>query len=113
MLSKQEKIILKVLGDLKGDSNPDEIAKISELPDVAVMRTLLYLSSKELVIVDEKGISNLLLTKEGKTSLSNGLIEKIFIKGIKDKLPLNELGLSEEERNIAIGMERKNGWISI
>jgi phenylalanyl-tRNA synthetase alpha chain len=113
MLSKQEKIILKVLGDLEGDSNPEEIAKISELPDVAVMRTLLYLSSKELVIVDEKGISNLLLTNEGKTSLSNGLIEKIFIKGIKDKLSLNELGLSEEERNIAIGIARRNGWIAI
>ena len=88
MLSKQEKIILKVLGDLNGESNPEEIAKISELPEVAVMRTLLYLSSKELVIVDEKGVSNLILTNEGKTSLANGLIEKIFIKGIKNKLPL-------------------------
>jgi len=113
MLSKQEKIILKVLGDLKRESNPEEIARISELPEVAVMRTLLYLTSKEFVIVDEKGVSNLLLTNEGKTSLANGLIEKILIKGINDKLPLGEIRLSEEERNIAIGMARRNGWISI
>jgi phenylalanyl-tRNA synthetase alpha chain len=113
MLSKQEKIILKVLGNLKGESNPEEIANISMLPEVAVMRTLLYLSSKNLVTVDEKGVSSLILSKEGKTSIEKGLIEKIFVKGIKDKIPLNEIELSEEERNIAIGMARRNGWISI
>lgn len=113
MLSRQEKIILKSLGELNGESNPSEIAKISELPEVAVMRTLLYLSSKNLVKVEEKDISHLVLTKEGKNSLTNGLIEKIFIKGIKDKLPLDQIEISEEEKNIAIGMSRKNGWIAI
>jgi len=113
MLSKQEKIILGVLNDLNGESNPDEISKISKLPEVAVMRTLLYLSSKNLVLVDEKGVSNFILTNEGKTSISKGLIEKIFIKAILDNIPLNNIELSEEERNIAIGVARRNGWISI
>ena len=113
MLSKQEKIILGVLNDLNGESNPEEISKISKLPEVAVMRTLLYLSSKNLVLVDEKGVSNFILTNEGKTSISKGLIEKIFIKAILDNLPLNKIELSEEERNIAIGIARRNGWISI
>ncbi|NYT13898.1 MAG: phenylalanine--tRNA ligase subunit alpha [Candidatus Methanofastidiosa archaeon] len=113
MLSKQEKIILKTLGSLKGESNPEEIASISNLPEVAVMRTLLYLSSKNLVIVDEKAVSNLVLSKEGKKSIEKGLIEKIFVRSINDKISLNEIGLSEEERNIAIGMARRNGWISI
>lgn len=113
MLSRQEKIILKTLGELNGESNPSEISTKSELPEVAVMRTLLYLSSKELVRVEEKTLSNLILTKEGETSLKKGLIEKLLIKGINDKLPLNEFGLSEEEKNIAIGMARKNGWITI
>ena len=109
MLSKQEKIILGVLNDLNGESNPEEISKISKLPEVAVMRTLLYLSSKNLVLVDEKGVSNFILTNEGKTSISKGLIEKIFIKAILDNLPLNKIELSEEERNIAIGIARRNG----
>ncbi len=113
MLSKQEKIILKVLGELGGESTPSEIAKFSELPEVAVMRSLLYLSSKNLATVEEKKISNLILTKEGKKSLTNGLIEKIFIKSIKDKNKPNEVELSEEERKIAIGIARRNAWISI
>ena len=54
MLSKQEKIILKLLGELNGESNPEEIANTSNLPEVAVMRTLLYLSSKNLVIVEKR-----------------------------------------------------------
>ncbi|KYC44568.1 MAG: Phenylalanine--tRNA ligase alpha subunit [Candidatus Methanofastidiosum methylothiophilum] len=113
MLSKQEKIILKVLGDLEGNSTPEEIAKLSGLPEVAVMRTLLYLSSKKLVLVDEKAIASLALTKEGEKSLDEGLIEKILIKGIKENIPLSKIELTEEERNIAIGIARRNGWISI
>lgn len=113
MLSKQEKIILKLLGELNGESNPEEIAKTSNLPEVAVMRTLLYLSSKNLVIVEEKNVSNLFLTEDGQKSITNGLIEKIFIKGLKEKIPISKIQLSEEEKNIAIGIARKNGWISI
>lgn len=113
MLSKQEKIILKLLGELNGESNPEEIANISNLPEVAVMRTLLYLSSKDLVVVDERNISNLILTEDGQKSITNGLIEKIFIKGLKEKIPISKVQLSEEEKNIAIGIARKNGWISI
>lgn len=66
MLSRQEKVILKSLGELDGESTPSEIAKISELPEVAVMRTLLYLSSKNLVKVEEKDVYHLILTNEGK-----------------------------------------------
>ncbi|HNZ87460.1 MAG TPA: phenylalanine--tRNA ligase subunit alpha [Methanofastidiosum sp.] len=113
MLSRQEKVILKSLGELDGESTPSEIAKISELPEVAVMRTLLYLSSKNLVKVEEKDVYHLILTNEGKNSLDNGLIEKIFIRGIHDRIPLNQIGISEEEKNIAIGMSKKNGWINI
>ena len=113
MLSKQEKIILKLLGELNGESNPEEIANTSNLPEVAVMRTLLYLSSKNLVIVEEKNVSNLFLTEDGQKSITNGLIEKIFIKGLKEKIPISKIQLSEEEKNIAIGIARKNGWISI
>ena len=38
---KARKIILKLLGELNGESNPEEIANTSNLPEVAVMRTLL------------------------------------------------------------------------
>lgn len=113
MLSKQEKIVLKILSDLGGESTPSEIAKTSELPEVAVMRSLLYLSSKSLTIVEEETISNFILTNDGKKSLANGLIEKKFIKSLKEEVPLNQIELSEEERNIAIGIARRNGWINI
>ncbi|NMC76654.1 MAG: phenylalanine--tRNA ligase subunit alpha [Candidatus Methanofastidiosa archaeon] len=113
MLSRQEKIILKTLGEIGGESTPSHISDISQLPEVAVMRTLLYLSSKDLVKVEEKSYSKYILTNEGITSLTKGLIEKVLIKGILDNKSLDKIDISEEEKNIAIGMARKNGWINI
>lgn len=108
MLSLHEKKILIALKDSKKDST-ENIAKKTELDEVAVMRASLWLSSKNMVKIEEKTEKIVEITEEGK-NLSRELPERELLKKIGNGAFLDQLDLKD---GIALGWLKKRNWAII
>jgi len=108
MLSLHEKKILIALKDSKKDSI-ENIAKKTELDEVAVMRASLWLSSKNMVKIEEKTEKIVEITEEGK-NLSRELPERELLKKIGNGAFLDQLDLKD---GIALGWLKKRNWAII
>lgn len=118
-LSNIEKETLIALS-LEEFKTVQETSKASGLPTDSVRRALEWLAEKELVELTEEKDEQIVLTQIGKSSLSKALPEKLFIealqqqggKGTLDKV-YKQSQLNRPEFNVAMGIARKNGWISM
>ncbi|MBN2250595.1 MAG: phenylalanine--tRNA ligase subunit alpha [Candidatus Altiarchaeota archaeon] len=110
-LHPHEARILKVL---KEKSSPEDIAKEADIPLDAVMRASSWLSTKNLVKIEEKIIEEVALDKEGFIYAKKGLPERRVIESIKDKASMEDLKkkFGVFETNIALGwLNRKKQGI--
>jgi len=97
-----------------------EIGEKSGLGIDSVRRAISWLSEKKLVEVSEQKQERLQLTQIGKSSLRKALPERLFVEALRDlggKAFLEEVfkksQLNRPEFNVAMGIARKNAWISI
>ncbi|MFA4855206.1 MAG: phenylalanine--tRNA ligase subunit alpha [archaeon] len=98
----------------------EEIAKRSGLPIDSVRRSLEWLKEKAFIDVSEEKSEEIVLTAVGKSSLGKALPERLFAEALQQ---LNGKGsledvfkksqLNRPEFNVAMGLAKKNAWISI
>lgn len=118
-LSEIERTCILVLKDGK-KRQIYELAAETKLPLDSVRRVAQWLNEKELILITKEENVALGLTQAGRSSLSKGLPEKMFIEAIVKnggKAELNQLKkesmLNEPEFNVAMGIAKRNAWISI
>jgi len=118
-LSEIEKRALKAL-DGTGFRTVSEIGQDSGLPIDSVRRALEWLKEKELIELVEEKEEKLALTAIGKSSLRKALPERLFMEALQElggKGSLEEVyrksQLNRPELNVAMGLAKKNAWISI
>lgn len=104
---------IKVLKSLKKESSPEEISKSSGLELDAVMRASAWLSTKELVKVDDEIIERVTLTEEGKRYVKTGLPERRILDAIDKEGNINDLKIEKAETNIGLGWLRKKGQATL
>jgi phenylalanyl-tRNA synthetase alpha chain len=99
----------KILKILKKKAEIDEVAEKTSLDLNAVNRTLSWLSTKDLVKIEEKVIKEISLGEEGKLYADKGLPERRIIRIIGKKGEFRKLRgkLSKEEVTIGLGWLRK------
>lgn len=100
-----------ILKTLKETSTPEEIAKKSDLPVDAVMRASSWLSTKNLVKIEEELSEEITLDREGIKYASEGLPERRLIAAAKENNDMGALrgALEGPEFNIALGWVSKKG----
>ncbi len=118
-LSDIERTTLRKLEATK----PQTIEQLSDetrLHIDSVRRAVNWLSEKKLATTHQTEQSQFSLTQAGKSSITNGLPEKLFIEAISDsggKASLEDAykksQLNRPEFNAAMGLAKKNAWISI
>ncbi len=108
MLSLHEKKVLIALKENKEES-VENTAKRANLDEVAVMRAALWLSSKNLIKIEEK-IERIVKITDGGKKLSTTLPERDVLKKIGKGIFLDELHL---ESGIALGWLKKRDWARI
>lgn len=98
----------------------DEIASRTKLNTDSVRRSAAWLSEKKLAILETSKTEKISLTQAGKSSLSNGLPEKLFVealvvlgKNASLEQAYQKSQLNRPEFNAAMGLAKKNAWISI
>ncbi len=118
-LSDIEKQAMKAM-QLQDFKAPEQIAKESGLQIDSVRRALGWLAEKKLIETREQKEKALKLSQMGKSSLSKGLPERMFIRAIADKggkASLQEVQKKSElntpELNAAMGLAKHNAWVSI
>ncbi|MDO8625020.1 MAG: phenylalanine--tRNA ligase subunit alpha [Candidatus Diapherotrites archaeon] len=118
-LSDIERKTLAALTDTKPHAL-DEIADDSGLPLDSVRRAVAWLSEKKLIQTRTNSTTKWRLSAAGNSSLSNGLPEKLFIEALQSlggKANLEQVyqksQLNRPEFNAAMGLAKKNAWISI
>jgi len=113
-LSASEK---KVLRFVKKKSSLLDIVENTGLKEIVVMRSLQWLSNKDLVVLEKKDVNVLVLGKNGLIYVSKGLPEHLFLKTLvdKDEVSIGDLSkvISREEINACTGLLKKDGFISI
>ena len=117
-LSEIEKQSLRALS-VSDFKTAEEIAAKSGIPADSARRAISWLNEKELIELQEQKATELKLTQMGKSSLSKGLPEKIFMRALKElggKAELSEVQkksqLNTPELNAAMGLAKRNAWIS-
>ncbi|MCD6467416.1 MAG: phenylalanine--tRNA ligase subunit alpha, partial [Methanomicrobia archaeon] len=108
MLSLHEKKVLIALRENKEDS-VENTAERAGLDEVAVMRAALWLSSKNLIKIEEKTEKIVKITDEGR-KLSKKLPEREILRKIGKGIFLDQMHL---ENGIALGWLKKRGWARI
>ena len=99
---------IKILRILRKKSTPEEITEKIGIPLDAVMRTSSWLSTKNLIEIQEKITEDISLGKEGELYAVKGLPERQVMKLIRDEGRISGLKgkLKKEEITIAVG------WLS-
>lgn len=99
---------------------PEEIAEKSSMPIDSVRRALEWLKEKALIELTEEREETLSLTAIGKSSLRKALPERLFVEALQElggKASLEQVykksQLNRPEFNVAIGLAKRNAWISI
>ncbi len=117
LIDKLHPLERKVLPALEKTSSFSEIAQLSELKKVEVMRALQWLENKKLVIINDESAEMVSLGANGKKYLKKGLPERRLLDCIDDEMLLSSLsekaGVSKDEINITIGVLRKRAAIEI
>ncbi|MCX6798651.1 MAG: phenylalanine--tRNA ligase subunit alpha [Candidatus Diapherotrites archaeon] len=118
-LSGIERKTLAVL-DTGAWLSPEEIAAKAGIPVDSARRAVQWLREKGLIELDEKKTENLHLSAMGKTSLRNGLPERLFVEALQalgGSASLEQLkkksSLNSPELNVAMGIAKKNAWVSV
>ncbi|MDD5147938.1 MAG: phenylalanine--tRNA ligase subunit alpha [Candidatus ainarchaeum sp.] len=118
-LSEIEKKALKALDSGK-EFGFDEIAEKSSLQIDSVRRALAWLAEKKLADISEDRKKQAGLTEKGRKYFGKGMPEEIFLNalekigGTADFSELREKsGLSKEEFNFALGINKKKNFIVI
>jgi phenylalanyl-tRNA synthetase alpha chain len=107
----------RVLPVLERCRTPEEISAVTKLKEVEVMRALQWLEKKSAVEVRTELKNLVVLDKNGRLYLSQGLPERRFLNALKaeSELPVPKIAqktkLSAEEVNICIGTLRKKAAI--
>ncbi len=113
-LSENEK---KVLLTIKQNTSLKHIISETSLDEIVVMRSLQWLSNKELVSLTKDESVVISLGRNGKTYLKSGLPEHLFLKELikQDEISLSDLTktISREEINACVGILKKTGMITI
>ena len=117
VIDKLHPLERKVIPHIKEGLSFDEIANVSELSKVEIMRALQWLENKGVVKLEEITGEFIVLGTNGKKYLKKGLPERRFLNAIDDEVQLSKLSeltdLSKEEINITIGVLRKRAAIQI
>jgi len=106
----------RVLPEIQNHPTVQELSTVTGLKDVEVVRALQWLENKGAVKVDTTAQEYVVLDKNGKKYLKEGLPERQFLKTLSDK-PLTlkqlkkEIGLSSDELNICLGLLRRKSAI--
>ena len=108
----------EILPILDKHNDIEEIARITNIKEVAVNRALKWLENKELAKVEEFSLELVRLDTNGKKYLEEGLPEKNLLLALRNKeLTVNqakkETNLTNDEINAAIGTLRKRNLIFI
>lgn len=108
----------KVLPALKAHRTVADIAGVTGLKDVEVVRALQWLENKKLVTVSVQPQEIVQLGKNGRAYKTKGLPERRFLESLNGKeLYLDQIskksGLSNEELNASIGVLRGKGLIML
>ncbi|NTV22958.1 MAG: phenylalanine--tRNA ligase subunit alpha [Nanoarchaeota archaeon] len=106
----------KVLPHIVNHSSISELAKVSGLQEVEVMRACQWLENRALLTIKSEEADVIDLDINGHEYRKKGLPERIFLKAIAEKPhTMSELSkkLSGEEINICIGQLRRIGAIEI
>jgi phenylalanyl-tRNA synthetase alpha chain len=118
-LSSIEKSLLAVLKD-STFTGIEKLAKEANLNIDSARRAAEWLREKGLAELREVPVETLGLTAAGSSSFSKGLPEKMFVEAISARGGRAELGelkkeshLNMPEFNAAMGIAKKNAWISI
>jgi len=114
-----ERAVLSVLKDGRKISLSELVAK-TRLPEASVSRSLLWLSSKGYVKIEDYKRTLISLGSEGKLFLKMGFPERILVESIikyGGRLPLEKVTIfstrDKGEVNIALGWARRKGWLQI
>jgi len=100
---------LKILKVLKKKATPEEIAEKSSLPLDAVMRATSWLSTKNLIKVEEKLYEEISLDDEGKIYAKKGLPERQVIELAEKDAGKIQAKVGKKEFGIAVGwLKKKN-----
>ncbi|RLI94477.1 MAG: phenylalanine--tRNA ligase subunit alpha [Candidatus Altiarchaeales archaeon] len=96
---------IEILRVLEGKLHAKEIARKTNLEIGAVMRALSWLSTKNLVEIEEKIEEEISLGDEGKVYAETGLPERRILNMIGDRGSISEIKkkFGDEELNIGIG----------
>lgn len=110
-----ERKVLPVLADC---SDLIIIASKTGLQEVEVMRALQWLSNKGILKIKEELKETIELGENGKEYVEKGLPEKRLIKQLSDSFidseeAFKKAGISDQEKNICIGLLKKNSSILI
>lgn len=118
-LSSIERQALQALGNL-GTGSVDAVSDKGRLNIDSARRALAWLVEKGLVEMSEEKKNNAVLTSEGRNVLERGLPELRMLKvleGLKGRGWLEEIGreagLEGKELNVALGIAKKNAWVTI
>lgn len=109
----------KVLPVLANAVSFEDIEKQSKLKEVEVMRALQWMQNKKIIDIKEESKEVIELGENGKKYLKQGLPEKRLIEAISDSdftdtdLLFEKADLDDDEKNICIGILKKNSTILI
>jgi len=104
---------LKILKALKKKSTPQEIAEKAGLPLDAVMRASSWLSTKNLIKVEEKSYEEISLGNEGKIYAKKGLPERQVIELGEKDIDVIQKRIGHKEFGIALGWLKKKNLATI
>ena len=107
----------KVLPIIKQGIHFDSVIKLSNLKEVEAMRALQWLENKNIINLKKEKSEAVILDKNGKKYLEEGLPEKRFLKKLPNEATIDNFkktsSLSAEEFNICIGILRKKTAIYV
>lgn len=118
-LSDIERATLKALA-AREELSIEELSSESRLNIDSVRRAVNWLREKGFVELKETSKSSLKLTPAGKSSLSKGLPERMFVEALQQlggKASIDDVRkkslLNTPEFNVAMGIAKRNAWIAI
>lgn len=117
IIKKLHPLERKVFPILKTTSNFKDIVNESKLKEVEVLRALQWLENKKLIILKEEVKNIIILDKNGKKAVKEGLPERKLLSVLDDKVTLKEINdeidLDKDELNVSLGLLRKKAAINI
>lgn len=118
-LSEIERLSLACFSQEKSFSVGD-VVSCSHLPADSVRRALAWLAEKEILSVSESPSRNFFLSDSGKSVVVSGLPEMIFLSALRElggRASFSDLmkktNFSQQEFNIALGINKKKAFVSI